>query len=410
MTFNRVVVTGYGVTSPIGNTPQDFWSSLKNGKIGIGPITKFDTDDFIVKNAAEISDFPFDKYFVKKDLNRYDMYSLYALYASLEAVNNAQLDIETVDSDRMGVIVATGIGGIHEIEEQVIRLHEKGSRRVKPMTLPKALPNMAAGNVAMTLKAHGVCKSINTACASSNDAIGDAYRHIKFGIQDVMIVGGAEAAITKFAIAGFQSLTALSTTEDPTRASIPFDKDRNGFIMGEGSGMLVLESLEHAQNRGATILAEIVGYGNTCDAYHMTSPHPEGLGARKAMRLALQEAGISASDIDYVNAHGTSTPANEKGESQAIVAVLGKEVPVSSTKSFTGHLLGAAGAVEAIATIEAMKNSYIPMTAGTKELSDDIEANVIFGQGKEAEIRYAMSNTFGFGGHNAVLAFKNWEG
>lgn len=410
MTFNRVVVTGYGVTSPIGNTPQDFWSSLKNGKIGIGPITKFDADDFIVKNAAEISDFPFDKYFVKKDLNRYDMYSLYALYASLEAVNNAQLDIETVDSDRMGVIVATGIGGIHEIEEQVIRLHEKGSRRVKPMTLPKALPNMAAGNVAMTLKAHGVCKSINTACASSNDAIGDAYRHIKFGIQDVMIVGGAEAAITKFAIAGFQSLTALSTTEDPTRASIPFDKDRNGFIMGEGSGMLVLESLEHAQKRGATILAEIVGYGNTCDAYHMTSPHPEGLGARKAMHLALQEAGISASDIDYVNAHGTSTPANEKGESQAIVAVLGKEVPVSSTKSFTGHLLGAAGAVEAIATIEAMKNSYIPMTAGTKELSDDIEANVIFGQGKEAEIRYAMSNTFGFGGHNAVLAFKNWEG
>lgn len=410
MTFNRVVVTGYGVTSPIGNTPQDFWSSLKNGKIGIGPITKFDTDDFIVKNAAEISDFPFDKYFVKKDLNRYDMYSLYALYASLEAVNNAQLDIETVDSDRMGVIVATGIGGIHEIEEQVIRLHEKGSRRVKPMTLPKALPNMAAGNVAMTLKAHGVCKSINTACASSNDAIGDAYRHIKFGIQDVMIVGGAEAAITKFAIAGFQSLTALSTTEDPTRASIPFDKDRNGFIMGEGSGMLVLESLEHAQKRGATILAEIVGYGNTCDAYHMTSPHPEGLGARKAMHLALQEAGISASDIDYVNAHGTSTPANEKGESQAIVAVLGKEVPVSSTKSFTGHLLGAAGAVEAIATIEAMKNSYIPMTAGTKELSDDIEANVIFGQGKEAEIRYAMSNTFGFGGHNAVLAFKIWEG
>lgn len=410
MTFNRVVVTGYGVTSPIGNTPQDFWSSLKNGKIGIGPITKFDTDDFIVKNAAEISDFPFDKYFVKIDLNRYDMYSLYALYASLEAVNNAQLNIETVDSDRMGVIVATGIGGIHEIEEQVIRLHEKGSRRVKPMTLPKALPNMAAGNVAMTLKAHGVCKSINTACASSNDAIGDAYRHIKFGIQDVMIVGGAEAAITKFAIAGFQSLTALSTTEDPTRASIPFDKDRNGFIMGEGSGMLVLESLEHAQKRGATILAEIVGYGNTCDAYHMTSPHPEGLGARKAMHLALQEAGISASDIDYVNAHGTSTPANEKGESQAIVAVLGKEVPVSSTKSFTGHLLGAAGAVEAIATIEAMKNSYIPMTAGTKELSDDIEANVIFGQGKEAEIRYAMSNTFGFGGHNAVLAFKNWEG
>ncbi|HEL0559417.1 beta-ketoacyl-ACP synthase II [Streptococcus equi subsp. zooepidemicus] len=409
MTLNRVVVTGYGVTSPIGHTPEEFWSSLKAGHIGIKPITKFDTSDFAVKNAAEIQDFPFDKYFVKKDLNRFDMYSLYALYAATEAIEHAGLDIEAIDSDRFGVIVASGIGGIQEIEEQVIRLHEKGPKRVKPMTLPKALPNMAAGNVAMKLNAQGVCKSINTACASSNDAIGDAFRTIKFGLQDVMMVGGSEAAITKFAIAGFQSLTALSTTEDPSRSSIPFDKDRNGFIMGEGSGMLVLESLEHAQKRGATILAEIVGYGNTCDAYHMTSPHPEGLGARKAINLALQEAGIDAATIDYVNAHGTSTPANEKGESQAIVAVLGKEVPVSSTKSFTGHLLGAAGAVEAIATIEAMRHNYVPMTAGTKELSDDIEANVIFGQGKEADIRYAISNTFGFGGHNAVLAFKRWE-
>lgn len=409
MTLNRVVVTGYGVTSPIGHTPEEFWSSLKAGHIGIKPITKFDTSDFAVKNAAEIQDFPFDKYFVKKDLNRFDMYSLYALYAATEAIEHAGLDIEAIDSDRFGVIVASGIGGIQEIEEQVIRLHEKGPKRVKPMTLPKALPNMAAGNVAMKLNAQGVCKSINTACASSNDAIGDAFRTIKFGLQDVMMVGGSEAAITKFAIAGFQSLTALSTTEDPSRSSIPFDKDRNGFIMGEGSGMLVLESLEHAQKRGATILAEIVGYGNTCDAYHMTSPHPEGLGARKAINLALQEVGIDAAAIDYVNAHGTSTPANEKGESQAIVAVLGKEVPVSSTKSFTGHLLGAAGAVEAIATIEAIRHNYVPMTAGTKELSDDIEANVIFGQGKEADIRYAISNTFGFGGHNAVLAFKRWE-
>ncbi|HEL1334718.1 TPA: beta-ketoacyl-ACP synthase II [Streptococcus equi subsp. zooepidemicus] len=409
MTLNRVVVTGYGVTSPIGHTPEEFWSSLKAGHIGIKPITKFDTSDFAVKNAAEIQDFPFDKYFVKKDLNRFDMYSLYALYAATEAIEHAGLDIEAIDSDRFGVIVASGIGGIQEIEEQVIRLHEKGPKRVKPMTLPKALPNMAAGNVAMKLNAQGVCKSINTACASSNDAIGDAFRTIKFGLQDVMMVGGSEAAITKFAIAGFQSLTALSTTEDPSRSSIPFDKDRNGFIMGEGSGMLVLESLEHAQKRGATILAEIVGYGNTCDAYHMTSPHPEGFGARKAINLALQEAGIDAAAIDYVNAHGTSTPANEKGESQAIVAVLGKEVPVSSTKSFTGHLLGAAGAVEAIATIEAIRHNYVPMTAGTRELSDDIEANVIFGQGKEADIRYAISNTFGFGGHNAVLAFKRWE-
>ena len=324
-------------------------------------------------------------------------------------MNNANLDVETLDRDRFGVIVASGIGGIREIEDQVLRLHEKGPKRVKPLTLPKALPNMAAGNVAMRFGANGICKSINTACASSNDAIGDAFRSIKFGFQDIMLVGGSESSITPFAIAGFQALTALSTTEDPTRASIPFDKDRNGFVMGEGSGMLVLESLEHAEKRGATILAEVVGYGNTCDAYHMTSPHPEGQGAIKAIKLALDEAEITPDQVAYVNAHGTSTPANEKGESGAIVAVLGKEVPVSSTKSFTGHLLGAAGAVEAIATIEAIRNNYVPMTAGTTEVSDYIEANVIYGQGLEHEIPYAISNTFGFGGHNAVLAFKRWE-
>lgn len=409
MKLNRVVVTGYGLTSPIGNTPEEFWNSLKDGKIGISEITKFDHSAYDVHNAAEINDFPFDKYFVKKDTNRFDDYSLYALYASQEAVNNANLDLEAVNKDRFGVIVASGIGGIREIEDQVLRLHEKGPKRVKPLTLPKALPNMAAGNVAMRFGANGICKSINTACASSNDAIGDAFRSIKFGFQDIMLVGGSESSITPFAIAGFQALTALSTTEDPTRASIPFDKDRNGFVMGEGSGMLVLESLEHAEKRGATILAEVVGYGNTCDAYHMTSPHPEGQGAIKAIKLALEEAKITPDQVAYVNAHGTSTPANEKGESGAIVAVLGKEVPVSSTKSFTGHLLGAAGAVEAIATIEAIRHNYVPMTAGTTELSDYIEANVIYGQGLEREIPYAISNTFGFGGHNAVLAFKRWE-
>ena len=409
MKLNRVVVTGYGLTSPIGNTPEEFWNSLKNGKIGIGEITKFDHSAFDVHNAAEINDFPFDKYFVKKDTNRFDDYSLYALYAAQAAVNNANLDVEALDKDRFGVIVASGIGGIREIEDQVLRLHEKGPIRVKPLTLPKALPNMAAGNVAMRFGANGICKSVNTACASSNDAIGDAFRSIKFGFQDIMLVGGSESSITPFAIAGFQALTALSTTEDPTRASIPFDKDRNGFVMGEGSGMLVLESLEHAEKRGATILAEVVGYGNTCDAYHMTSPHPEGQGAIKAIKLALDEAEITPDQVAYVNAHGTSTPANEKGESGAIVAVLGKEVPVSSTKSFTGHLLGAAGAVEAIATIESIRNNYVPMTAGTTELSDYIEANVIYGQGVEREIPYAISNTFGFGGHNAVLAFKRWE-
>ena len=409
MTLNRVVVTGYGVTSPIGNTPEEFWDSLKSGKIGIGPLTKFDTSEYNVHIAAEIKDFPFDKYFVKKDNNRFDPYSLYALYAAHEAVANAGLDTENLDSDRFGVILSTGIGGIKEIEEQVERMNEKGPKRIRPMALPKALPNMAAGNIAMAVGANGVCKCVITACASSNDALGDAYREIKFGYQDVMLAGGAEAAITPFAIGGFQALTALSTTEDPARASIPFDKDRNGFVMGEGAGILVLESLEHAQKRGATILAEIVGYGNTCDAYHMTSPHPEGMGAIKAMKLAISEAGLEPADIDYINAHGTSTPANEKGESQAIVAVFGKETPVSSTKSFTGHLLGAAGAVEAIAVIEAMRHSHAPMTAGTKELSDYIEADVIYGQGRDLEIKHAISNTFGFGGHNSVVAFKRWE-
>ena len=409
MSTNRVVITGYGVTSPIGNTPEEFWNSLKSGRIGIGELTKFDTSEYNVHIAAEIKDFPFDKYFVKKDNNRYDPYSLYALYAAQEAVAHANLDTEAIDRDRFGVILSTGIGGIKEIEEQVERMNEKGPKRIRPMALPKALPNMAAGNIAMKVGANGICKCVITACASSNDALGDAYREIKFGYQDVILAGGAEAAITPFAIGGFQALTALSTAEDPARASIPFDKDRNGFVMGEGAGVLVLESLEHAQQRGATILAEIVGYGNTCDAYHMTSPHPEGLGAIKAMKLAISEAGLEPGDIDYINAHGTSTPANEKGESQAIVSVFGKNTPVSSTKSFTGHLLGAAGAVEAIATIEAMRHSHAPMTAGTQELSDYIEADVIYGQGRDMDINYAISNTFGFGGHNSVVAFKRWE-
>lgn len=409
MATNRVVITGYGVTSPIGNTPEEFWESLHNGKIGIKPITKFDTSEIPVHNAGEIQDFPFDKYFVKKDKNRMDLYSLYAIYAALEALDNAGLDMEKEDANRVGVIVSSGIGGLQEMQEQIIRMHEKGIRRIQPMFIPKALSNMGAGNIALKIGAQGVCKSITTACASANDAIGEAFREIKFGYHDVVLAGGSEATINEIGIGGFNALTALSTTEDPNRSAIPFDKDRNGFVMGEGAGVLIVESLEHAQKRGATILAEIIGYGSNCDAYHQTTPTPDGSGAAKAIRLALKEGQIEPTDVDYVNAHGTSTQANEKGESQAIVAVLGTEVPVSSTKSFTGHLLGAAGAVEAIATIEAMRHSFIPKTAGTKELSEDIEANVVIGNGIEADVQYAISNTFGFGGHNAVLAFKRWE-
>ncbi|EHI73891.1 3-oxoacyl-(acyl carrier protein) synthase II [Streptococcus criceti] len=409
MTFNRVVVTGYGVTSPIGHTPEEFWNSLENGKIGIKPITKFDASEIPVHNAGEIQDFPFDKYFVKKDKNRMDMYSLYAIYATMEALENAKLDMDQVDRDRTGVIVSSGIGGLQELQDQIIRMHERGMKRIQPMFIPKALSNMAAGNISLKLGARGVSKSVTTACASANDAIGEAFREIKYGMHDVMFAGGAEASITKIGIGGFNALTALSTTEDPARSAIPFDKDRNGFVMGEGAGVLVLESLEHAQKRGATILAEIIGYGANNDAYHMTTPTPDGSGAAKAMRLAINEAGIMPEQVGYVNSHGTSTQANEKGESAAIVAVLGKNVPVSSTKSFTGHLLGAAGGVEAIATIEAIRHGFLPMTAGTRELSDDIEADVIYGEGRKADVEYAISNTFGFGGHNAVLAFKRWE-
>lgn len=409
MTLKRVVVTGYGVTSPIGHTPEDFWNSLHDGKIGIKPITKFDASEIPVFNAGEIQDFPFDKYFVKKDKNRMDTYSLYAIYAAMEAIENAALDMAQEIRDRVGVIVSSGIGGLQELEDQIIRMHERGMKRIKPMFIPKALSNMGAGNIALKIGAQGVCKSITTACASSNDAIGEAFREIKYGFHDVILAGGSEASITKIGIGGFNALTALSTTEDPARSAIPFDKDRNGFVMGEGAAVLILESLEHAQKRGARILAEVVGYGSNCDAYHMTTPTPDGSGAAKAIKLAINEAGISPEEVNYVNAHGTSTQANEKGESKAIVAVLGKDVPVSSTKSFTGHLLGAAGGVEAIATIEAIRNHFVPMTAGTKELSEDIEANVVYGQGQEADIKYAISNTFGFGGHNAVLAFKRWE-
>ncbi len=410
MTGNRVVITGYGVTSPIGHTPEDFWNSLYEGRIGIKPITKFDVSEIEVRNAGEIQDFPFEKYFVKKDTNRMDLYSLYALYAALEALEHAGLDMNQVNRDRTGVIVSSGIGGLQELEEQILRMGERGMKRIKPMFIPKALSNMGAGNIALKIGAQGVCKSVTTAGASANDAIGEAFREIKYGHQDVILAGGSEATITQIGIGGFNALTALSTTEDPARAAIPFDKDRNGFVMGEGAGVLVIESLEHAQQRGARILAEIVGYGSNCDAYHMTTPTPDGSGAAKAIKLALEEAQLEPAAVGYVNAHGTSTQANEKGESQAIVAVLGKEVPVSSTKSFTGHLLGAAGAVEAIATIETMRHGFIPKTAGTRELSADIEANVIYGQGQEAAVHYALSNTFGFGGHNAVLAFKRWEG
>ena len=408
----RVVITGVGPITPIGIGKDEFWGNLIAGKSGIGFITQFDASDpgFTTKIAGEVKDFDFANYGDKKEGKRMDRVTQFAVAAAKLAVEDAELDLEKIDPVRAGVCVGSGIGGIHTFLEQSLKYGEKGPGKISPFFIPMEIPNMPAGQISIALGFKGPNTAIITACATVTNCIGDALRTIQYGDADIMIAGGTEAAVSPVAIAGFGNMKALSTNnEHPEKASCPFDKKRDGFVMGEGAGVLVIESLEHAQKRGANILAEIVGYGSNCDAYHMTTPTPDGSGAAKAIKLAINEAGIKPEDVDYVNAHGTSTPANEKGESGAIVSVLGKDVPVSSTKSFTGHLLGAAGAVEAIATIEAIRHSFVPKTAGTKELSDYIEANVVYGEGQEADIEYAISNTFGFGGHNAVLAFKRWE-
>lgn len=410
--MNRVVITGYGVASPIGNDAETFLKSLQEGKNGIGPITKFDASATGITVAAEVKDFPFDKYFVKKDAKRMDLFSLFGIYAALEAMEMSQLDTDKIDVDRFGVMVGSGIGGLQTIEDQVIRMHDRGPQRVAPLFIPMAIGNMAAGNIALRVGAKGICTATVTACASATHSIGEAYRNIKHGYSDVIIAGGAEAPISEIGISGFASLTALSPTEDPNRASIPFDKDRNGFVMGEGAGVLILESLEHAQNRGATILGEVVGYGANCDAYHMTSPTPDGSGAAKAMKLAMKEAGIQPEQVGYINAHGTSTQANDKAESKAIQLAFGDafdEVLVSSTKSMTGHLLGAAGGIEGIAALNALQHQFIPPTINIMHKDEEVQANVVLNESQSHTFEYALSNSLGFGGHNAVICLKRWN-
>ena len=412
---NRVVITGYGITSPIGNTPETFWTNLEAGNSGIDAITKFDATETGITVAGEVKDFPFDKYFVHKDKKRMDTFSIYAVYAALEALSMAGINTEddTIDNDRFGAIIGSGIGGLPVIQEQGARLATRGPKRIAPLFVPLSIANMATGNVALRVKASGVSRAEVTACAAGTNAIGSAFREIKHGYADIMLAGGTEAAICDLGVGGFANLTALTKETDPKRASIPFDKNRSGFVLGEGSGVLVLESLEHAQKRGATILAEIVGYGSTNDAHHMTTPLPEGSGAAKAMQLALDEAGIQASEVGYINAHGISTQANEKGEALAIHTVFGDDenVLVSSTKALTGHALGAAGGIEAIATLQAIQHQYAPVNAGTTELDENTSIiNVVLGQGKKHDIKYAISNSLGFGGHNAVIALKKWEG
>ena len=409
----RVVITGMGAITPVGNNVDDFWNSIKNGVSGIDFIKSFDTTDFKVKIAAEVKDFDPTLYVQKKELKRNDLVSIYGIAAATQAVLDSKLNLDEIDKDRFGVIVGSGIGGMITIQEQVGKLFAKGPSKVSPLFIPMAIGNMVAGNIAIKFGAKGVCENIVTACATGTNCIGDAFRSIKHGYSDIIIAGGAEAAISEIGVAGFTNLTALSTNPDPKKACRPFDKNRDGFVMGDGSGVVILEELEHALKRGAKIYGEVVGYGATGDAYHMTAPSPDGSGAGKAMKLAMEEAGIKPSDVSYINAHGTSTPANETSEIKAINYALGDEapnVPVSSTKSMTGHLLGAAGAIEAIACIKALEDGFIPPTLNVDEKDENCNFDCVPYVGRSADLKYALSNSLGFGGHNAVLCFKKWEG
>jgi len=407
----RVVITGMGAVTPIGNTVEDFWKNAKEGLCGIDYITYFDTENFKVKVAAEVKDFDPANFVEKKEVKRMDKFCHYALASAKEAMEQSKLDLEKVNAERFGVLVGSGIGGLGTIERECKNLLEKGPNRVSPMLIPMIIANMASGNLAIKYGAKGICTSVVTACASGTNAIGEAFRMIQWGLADVMMSGGTEGSITPLGMAGFTSLTALSNSNDPKRASIPFDAERSGFVMGEGAGIVILESLEHAEARGAKILAEVVGYGSTSDAYHMTSPAPNGEGGARAMKLAIEEAGIKPEELSYINAHGTSTPYNDKFETAAIKTVLGEhayKVPVSSTKSMTGHLLGAAGAVEAIICVKAMEDNFLPPTIGYKTPDPECDLDYIPNVGREAEVVYTLSNSLGFGGHNATILLKKW--
>ncbi len=408
----RVVITGMGAVSPIGNTAEEMWQSAREGRCGIGPITHFDTTNHKVKLAGEVKDLDFTPYLDKKELRRMDLFSQYAMVAAIQAWRDSGLDYEKIDPTRFGVDISSGIGGINTIETEYERGREKGFDRVSPFFVPMDISNLAAGNVAIKLGAKGMCTCVVTACAGGSNAIGDAFRMIRDGYQELMLAGGSEAAVTKLAIGGFTSMKALCESDDPTRASIPFDAERSGFVMGEGAGVLMLEEYEHARARGAKIYAEIVGYGATCDAYHITSPAPGGEGGARAMVEAVKDAGIQPEDIDYINAHGTSTSLNDKFETAAVKAAFGDhayKLAMSSTKSMTGHLLGAAGAIEAIITARALQDSFIPATINYRTPDPECDLDIVPNEGRKAELRYAMSNSLGFGGHNASLVLKKYE-
>lgn len=410
--MKRVVITGIGTVSPIGNNTEVFWENLKEGNTGIAPITRFDASQTGISVAAEVKDFDPTLTMDRKEYRRMDLFSQYGIAASVEAHAMSGYDI-AANAHRVGVLVSSGIGGLVEIENGIRKMLAKGPKRVPPLFVPLTIGNMGAGNISMKLGAKGISLDIVTACASATNSIGEAFLKIQAGLLDAALAGGAEGTINEIGIAGFAALTALSTNEDPNTASRPFDRDRDGFVMGEGAGVVFMESLESAQARGAEILAEVVGYGANSDAYHMTAPSPDGSGAGEAMKSAISMAGIEASQVDYINAHGTSTPTNDSGETVAIKYALGEhahQVPISSSKGHFGHLLGAAGGVEAIACVKALQEGFIPTTLGLQNLDPDCDLDFVSGEGRNKELTYVLSNSLGFGGHNAVLCFKRWDG
>lgn len=413
MNKRRVVITGVGVITPIGNNVQEFWEGLISGRNGAGPITKFDTTNFVTKFACEVKNFDASIYIDKKEMKRMDIYTHYALAAAAMALEDSQLDLSKINLELAGVVFGSGIGGIQTFEDQHTQFMQGGPKRISPFFVPMMIPDIAAGQISIKYGLKGPNYSTVSACATSSHAIADAFILIQRGSADIMFSGGSEYPITPMSVGGFNSARALSTWNDRMmEASRPFDKDRNGFVMGEGGGLVVLEELEHALNRGAKIYAEIVGVGLTGDAYHITAPPPGGEGAVRSMKEALRDAGVDPTVVDYINAHGTSTELNDLNETIAIKSVFGDhayKLAVSSTKSMTGHLLGAAGAVEAVATALAIKNSIVPPTINLDEPGEGLDLNYTPKVAVKKEINYAISNTFGFGGHNASILFKKFE-
>ena len=412
MPRKKVVITGMGTLAPNGNSTDSFWEALKSGASGIGPITYFDTEDHRVTIAGQLSDFQPEQYLDAKEIRKLDPFSIFALVAAQEAITSAKLDFDAINLDRVGVIIGTGVGGIQTLEHEHNIIEDRGPRRVSPQFVAKMIANIAGGHLSMRWGLRGPSQTVTSACASGTDAIGIALRLVRYGDADIMLTGGTEASITPLTIAGFANMRALSQNcDDPTKASRPFDAERDGFVLSEGAGILVIESEEHAINRGAKILAELAGYGATDDAFHITQPAPQGVGAKQAMARAIDDADLQPDDINYINAHGTSTPFNDRNESVAIRNLFGAhadDLQIGSTKSMTGHLLGAAGGIEAIATVKAVQEQFAPPTINYERPDPDCDLNYIPNIAQECAINTALSNTFGFGGHNAVICIRKY--